>query len=86
MINKQLHSQPQSEFVSQELALAGALLAWGFPLTFIDRVDPTRVTFHFSRSPELDMAIQEYWNGSGRVVPKLYFSSLRELKSRIRGG
>ncbi|EKD86545.1 MAG: hypothetical protein ACD_37C00246G0002 [uncultured bacterium] len=73
-------------FSTQELSLAAALLAWGFSLNSIDKTNPSKVTFLFIRNPELDQAIQTYWDNSGQISPKIYFNALREVKSRIYGG
>ena len=84
MIKKRLREN--DTFVTQELSLIGALLAWNFPLTTVDKTDPKKVIFVFPNSPELQKAIQTFWNDTGVVTPKKYFNALREAKSRIYGG
>ncbi len=84
MINKRL--KELNLFSTQELSLAAAIVAWGFPLDSIDKTNPLRVTFIFLRNSGVDQAIQAYWNNSGTVSPKIYFNALREVKSRIYGG
>ncbi len=83
MIKKELR---ENVFVSQELSLIAALIAWNFPLVSINKSNPGKVTFVFSNTTELQKAIQAYWNDTGTVTPKKYFYALREAKSRIYGG
>ena len=84
MINTRL--KESEVFLTQELSLSAALLAWGFSLDSIDKTNPNKVTFIFIRNSELDQAIQTYWDNSGQISPKSYFNALREVKSRIYGG
>jgi len=73
-------------FTSQELSLVAALVSWNFPILSIERSDPRRITFAFNNSSELQNAVQCFWDDSGVVSPKKYFSALREVKSQIYGG
>lgn len=85
MINQLLK---ESEiFSTQELSLSAALVAWGFPLDCVDKINPSgKATFIFLRSKELDQAVQAFWNNSSTVNPKFYFNALKEVKSRLYGG
>ncbi len=78
--------QEDKIFASQELSLVAALVSWGFPIFSVERSDPKRIIFAFDNSPELQDAVQDFWDDSGVVSPKKYFSALREIKSRIYGG
>ncbi len=81
MINQRLK---ESElFRTQELSLASALVSWNFPLEAVDKSNPNKAIFIFLRTPELDGAIQAFWSNTGKVLPKVYFNALREIKSRI---
>lgn len=82
MINKKLE---KDVFMSQELSLVAALLAWNFPLVSINKLNSGKVMFVFSNTPELQKAIQAFWNNTGIITPKKYFYALREAKSRIYG-
>ena len=82
MINQQL--KESAIFTTQELALAAALVAWGFLLDSVERLPSDKKSkFIFLRSPELDNAVQAFWDGSGKTTPKIYFNALREVKSRL---
>lgn len=83
MIKKRLRED--DTFITQELSLVAALLAWNFPLASINKSNPGKVTFIFSNTSELQKAIQTYWDDTGIVTPKKYFYALREAKSRIYG-
>lgn len=83
MIKKRLRET--DTFVTQELSLVAALIAWDFPLISIDKSDFKKVIFVFPNTPELHKAIQTFWSDTGTVTPKKYFYALREAKSRIYG-
>ena len=69
-----------------DLSLASVIQYLGFPVVATNR-DPKehpKVTFVFTKSPELDNAISRYWEGLLLVEPKLYWNIARELKTRIK--
>ncbi|QQG43969.1 MAG: hypothetical protein HYW86_03845 [Candidatus Roizmanbacteria bacterium] len=83
MIKKELREDDY--FISQELSLVAALIAWDFPLIDIDKTNPKKMSFIFYNSSKLQKAIQSYWNESVKVSPKKYFYALKDVKSRIYG-
>lgn len=68
-----------------ELSLAAALLTLGFIPTIKD-LGHNKYTFCFSRSSEVEQAINAYWNNSLKLNPKFYWNSVRELKARTQIG
>lgn len=65
-----------------ELSLAAALLTLGFVPT-IQKIAEHKFIFIFQQSPQLEKAINDYWNNQLKLNPKLYWNSVRELKARI---
>ena len=70
-------------FQTSDLALASALICWGFPLTDINKTDIKKALFIFHESDQLDQAVSSYWNDTLSVLPRKYFYSLKELKARL---
>ena len=73
-------------FISSELSLVAALVAWNFPIHSIDKSEFKKVSFIFQKTPELSRAVEAFWNETDYIAPKKYFYALREVKSRIYGG
>jgi len=42
-----------------------------------------RFEFVYEKTPELDKAIEDYFNNTAQVSPSDYFNSIKSLKSRI---
>ena len=70
-------------YTTNDLALSSALLSMQFILCDMDFSDPKKTYFVFVEDQELREAIQAYWSGKLRVEPRLYFNTLKDLKSRI---
>ncbi len=84
-MNKVLRKD-ESIFQSHELSLVAALVAWGFPILYINKDDPKKVTFYFSNSPQLTQSVHSFWSNTKEILPIKYFDALRQCKSRIYGG
>jgi hypothetical protein len=74
----------RSKFITSDLSLAATISLW-FPIDLIDKTNPGKVLFLFKREFELDKLLEGYWRGELRVEPKMYFASLRSIKSRLYG-
>jgi len=70
-------------FVTNDLALSSALLALDFILCDLDFADPKKASFVFVEDQELREAVRDYWDNKLLVNPRLYFNTLKDLKSRI---
>lgn len=81
MINQRL--KESDSFRTRELSLTAALVSWNFPLEAVDKSNPDKVVFIFLKTPELTSAIEAFWNNTDKILPKVYFNALREIKSRI---
>lgn len=72
-------------FESSDLALV-AYLSLQFPIESIDKSNPRKAVFIFSKTKALDEQVQSYWRGETQVEPRAYFDELRRIKSRIYAG
>jgi hypothetical protein len=78
-------NQYEAEFRTSEISLAATLVAFGYPLDFLERTDSSKVFFVFKRDSQLDEIIQRFWSRNLTVEPLTLFESQRYLKSRIFG-
>ncbi len=69
-------------FRSAGLALVTTLYL-SYPIEAIDKQDQNRAYFLFKRDEALDSLIQSYWRSESKVEPRVYFSALRAVKTRI---
>jgi len=69
-------------FFSSDLALVTALSIY-FPIVGIDRQNPRKILFKFSRNKKLETFIDRYWKKELRIEPRSYFDQLKALKARI---
>jgi hypothetical protein len=72
-------------FESSDLALV-AYLSLQFPIESIDKSNPRKAVFAFTKTKDLDEQVQSYWRGETRVEPRAYFDELKRIKSRIYAG
>ncbi len=71
-------------FATSELSLSAALICLGYTPDSLDKTQ-NKITFIFSRSEELDKAVQAFWRRELKIEPLAYFEAQRYLKSRIYG-
>lgn len=67
---------------STDLAIS-AYLALNFDLLDLNRVEGNRFEFRFSKSIELEEAVNAYFNKSATVNPADYFQKIKFLKSLL---
>lgn len=70
------------KFETPELSLASALLALGFVPT-VQKITNHKYIFVFTKSPELEKSIVDFWNNKLTLNPKSYWNCVRELKARM---
>ena len=69
-----------------DMSLVSCLVALEFPVVTFDR-DPKeypKVRMIFRKTEKLEKTINDFWNGSLRVEPKVYWNAIREMKSRVK--
>lgn len=67
-----------------DMALA-VVLSLFYPIEAIDRQNPRKVQFLFSRDKNLDQLVESYWRGDIKVEPQAYFNQIRIVKARLYG-
>ena len=70
-------------FETSDLGLATALVTFGHPLEALNRNDPHRVVFSFTRTAGLDEVVQEFWQRNLKIEPLAYFNNIKLMKNRI---
>jgi hypothetical protein len=73
------------QFPTSDFYLSSVLVCLGFVLEGLDKTNRHRVNFLFRNTPELEKAVQSYWNKQLRIEPLELFESQRYLKNRIYG-
>jgi len=66
-----------------DLSLASTLYYFGCKIESVNKNNPSRCIFIFQKSRDLDTLIKDFWSNSLQVEPQAYFSSLREVKTRL---
>lgn len=74
-----------SNFETTDFCLASTLACIGFLLEKVDRTNPERAIFIFSKNNKLEKAIEKFWRKEMRVDPLAFNAAQRELKNRIYG-
>jgi hypothetical protein len=80
MITKNKESKP---FITADLNLASTLISLNYEILDLDKSNPKKIQFAFSRSPNLIQDINNYWGGSLRINPRMLFDSQKMLKCRL---
>ena len=69
-------------YITSDLSLA-SLLSLSYILDHIDQTNPKRAVFVFQRDDGIDQLVEAYWSDRAQVSPRLYFSQIKYLKSRL---
>jgi hypothetical protein len=70
-------------FTTTDLGLASSLLTIGFPIVSLDKSDPERCKFIFTKCSKLEKHADNYWYGNLKLNAKDLFNNQRSIKSRI---
>ena len=70
------------KFETHELPLASALLTVGF-VPSVEKINERQYLFTFTKTPDLQKAIDDYWSNVMSINPKHFWNSVRELKARM---
>ncbi|MGH7202971.1 MAG: DUF5659 domain-containing protein [Candidatus Levyibacteriota bacterium] len=78
------NSTPEGDtyFSTSDLTLATALSLW-YPIEKIDKKNPRKAQFVFTRSPQLESLISSFWRGELKVDPKEYAAQQKNIKTRL---
>ena len=69
-------------YKTSDLALT-TILSLSFPLIGISPQSNNKSLFIFENSKNLEKLIEEYWSGTLKVEPKVYFNQLKTIKTRL---
>jgi len=72
-----------SSFITDFLPLIAVLAYHEFPIVSIKKDTPRHAYFCFSETGQLKDIANRFWNGQLLVEPKRFFSTLKEIKSRL---
>lgn len=68
-------------FQTTDFYTAVFLLASGFKLIEIDKSNPRRFSFVFIDQKNRAKLLEDFFNGSARIEPRQFVSSIKELKT-----
>ena len=68
-------------FQTSDFYTAVFLLANGFRLVEIDKTNPRRFCFVFEDQKSRTKLLEKFFNGSAKVEPRQFVSSIKELKT-----
>ena len=68
---------------TSDFTLASTLLALGYDIIGIDKTNPKRVVFYYSRTSDLEATIKKYWSDEIKLNPKDFVYAQREIRARI---
>lgn len=68
-------------FKTTDFYSAVFLLASGYKLIKIDKTDPRRFCFVFQDQENRARLLEDFFNGSAKVEPRQFVSSIKELKT-----
>ena len=83
---KKRSNENNCEYTTTDLGLSAALLTVGFELVSLNKQNPNKVVFIFSRKTGIDKTIKSYWNGDLKVDAQGYFNAIKRLKNQIYSG
>ncbi|MFA4942070.1 MAG: DUF5659 domain-containing protein [Patescibacteria group bacterium] len=70
-------------FYTYDLGCSSALITAGFELVSLDKVNPKKVQFIFSRTTGIEKAVNDYWADHLEVKARALFDNVKMLKNRI---
>lgn len=74
-------------FSTSELYLAAYILTKEIELVGIERSkESSKCFFVFNNPLACKVAVDEFWNKKGSVIPKVYAEAIRTLKDRLFAG
>lgn len=69
-------------YQTSDIALA-TIISLSFPLVRITPQSSGKSFFIFIRSKELEKLVEDYWSGTLKIEPKVYFNQLKTIKTRL---
>ncbi len=76
-------TQDNLQFLNYDIGLSSALTTLHYELLTLNRDNPRKIGFVFSRTPELEQTAQEYFAGRLMLDARSFFENIKMLKNRI---
>lgn len=69
-----------------DLGCAAALVTAGFELLTLDKANPRKVRFIFSRKEGIEKIAEDYWSDKLNQKSRSYWDNVKNLKNRLYSG
>lgn len=84
----QLDTQSANEdyrnyFYTYDLGAAAALVSSGFQLALLDKTNPNKVQFAFTKEAGMERVMDDYWADRLEVKARSFFDNIKMLKNRL---
>lgn len=70
-------------FFTYDIGCASALVSVGFELATLDKSNPKKVQFAFTKTDEIEKTAESYWSDFLNVNARTLVNNMKMLKSRI---
>ena len=70
-------------FATHDLGCSAALISAGFSIVGLDKENPRKVKFLFTKQQGIDEAVSDYWTDRLTVNARTLFDNVKMLKNRI---
>jgi hypothetical protein len=71
------------KFITYDLGLASALVTLGYTLWDVDKTNPQKSQFIFSRDEHIDKMINQYWDDKLMLLARSLLDNQKMLKNRL---
>lgn len=71
------------KFITYDIGLAAALIALGYTLYKLDKIEPKKSQFIFNRDEQIDKMVNDYWDDKLTLPVRSFYDSLKMLKNRL---
>jgi hypothetical protein len=73
----------RSYFYTYDLGAAAALVSAGFQLALLDKTNPNKVQFAFTKEVGMERVMDDYWADRLEVKARSFFDNIKMLKNRL---
>ncbi len=70
-------------YTTYDMGVSAALVSAGFELVSMDKEDPRKVLFIFTRETDIEDVVDSYWADKLEVKSRSFFDNVKMLKNRI---
>jgi hypothetical protein len=73
----------EDTFSTHDMGCSAALLAAGYVLSGLDKTNPRKALFVFSKRTGIEESAETYWSDVLHVPARTYFDTIKMLKNRL---